>query len=111
MVVDDDEEIRNTIGDILEDEGHEAIKVANGREALAFLRGHAPPCLVLLDLMMPIMDGWEVLRELERDPELAKIPVVVISAGGTQLGNRKADRLLRKPLKIEHLLDAVETYC
>src|SRR5690242_10127431 len=81
MVVEDDEEIRETLVDLLHDHGYEAIGARDGRDALDTL-AHAKelPCLIVLDLMMPVMDG-KAFREAQlQDPSLSKIPVLVISA-------------------------------
>lgn len=112
MVVDDDDEIRETIGDILTDEGHIALCFENGQKALIELRSGEPPCLVFSDLMMPVMDGWAVLRERASDPRLSDIPVVVITAlGKEKLSDLRANKILAKPLRVEHVLDAVQEFC
>ena len=76
LVVDDDPDIRDSLREVLEDEGYGTSCVANGREALDFLRSGKRPCVILLDLMMPVMDGWQFLEEQKRDPALAAIPVL-----------------------------------
>src|SRR4051794_28574938 len=83
LVVDDDPDLRDTLGQILEDEGYSVAAASNGREALAYLRERPAPSLILLDLMMPVMDGWQFRSEQRLDSVLAKIPVLVISASGT----------------------------
>ena len=80
MIVDDDRDIRETLREILEDEGYSVSTAGNGREALQFLRYGVVPELILLDLMMPVMSGWEFRDEQLGDPRLAPIPVVVLSA-------------------------------
>ncbi|PLS79555.1 MAG: response regulator, partial [Chloroflexi bacterium] len=81
LVVDDDSGIREALTDILEDEGYAVRSACDGQAALDLLRQQAePPALVLLDLMMPRMNGWQFRSEQRRDPALANIPVVVISA-------------------------------
>src|SRR5919206_1695644 len=79
LVVEDDFAIRETLRELLEDEGYRVAWAANGKEALARLHERAPR-VILLDLMMPVMDGWEFRVAQQRDPALASIPVVVISA-------------------------------
>jgi CheY-like chemotaxis protein len=81
LVVDDEAEIRQLISAVLTEEGYTVAQATNGREALAYLRA-APtlPCVILLDLMMPIMNGWEFLRARQNYPLLATIPTVAISA-------------------------------
>ena len=112
LVVDDDEDLREVICGVLEDAGYEAPSAGNGREALAFLRSSPPPCLVLLDLMMPVMDGLSFIAEKEADSELANIPVVVITAAaGSRLRSIAPRPVLPKPLKIENLVGKVREYC
>lgn len=114
MVVDDDYDVRAAIAEILEDEGHAAVTAANGADALALLRRGIRPKLILLDLMMPVMDGEEFCRVWNQDPALRPIPIVIISAAGdasekTQLC-RGAKRLLQKPIRLSTLLESVETF-
>src|SRR5205814_8831977 len=82
LVVDDDPDIRDSLREVLEDEGYDVSCVGNGREALDHLKAASPrPCVILLDLMMPVMDGWQFRREQKKlEPELANIPLVVITA-------------------------------
>ena len=112
LVVDDDEDLREIICGVLEDAGYDAASAGNGREALDFLRSSPPPCLVLLDLMMPLMDGLSFIAEKEADSELAHIPVVVITAAaGSRLRSIAPRHVLPKPLKIEKLVGTVREYC
>jgi PAS domain S-box-containing protein len=109
LVVDDDSESRDVLGEVLAQSGYEVAKAGNGVEALAYLHESPPPALVVLDLTMPVMDGWEFLAGRERDPLLRAIPVLVLS------GQREAaDRVvalhagyLAKPVSADRLLDAV----
>jgi CheY-like chemotaxis protein len=118
LVIDDDDDIREGVQSFLEAEGHPTNGAANGREALSLLRNQAePPCLILLDLMMPIMSGWEVLVELDVDPKLREIPVAIMSAhpcsrSAPRTGAPSAEdslgtmsrMLLPKPLDLSRLL-------
>lgn len=79
LVVDDDANIRKMIIAALRREGYEFLEAPNGREALDLMRDHHPD-VVVLDLMMPVVSGWDVLRERSEDPELQRIPVIVVSA-------------------------------
>jgi CheY-like chemotaxis protein len=114
LVVDDDADIRDSLTDILGDEGYRVAGVRNGREALAYLATETRPSLILLDMMMPEMDGWKFRLEQQRSPELAAIPVVILSAHGNvreaALALGAAD-YLRKPLRIESLLEIAGRYC
>jgi CheY-like chemotaxis protein len=115
-IVDDDADIREAIGAALEDHGYSTIEASNGREALEMLQRAEPkPDLVLLDLMMPMMDGWQLQRRLREEPELAVIPIVIMTAhAGFVRAARSAQPetpVLPKPLDLDHLLETVETYC
>ena len=83
LIVDDDNDVRSALSEMLEEEGFTVEGAPNGREALARLRGGTiHPAVILLDLMMPGMDGWDFRSEQLRDPRLARVPVVVVSASG-----------------------------
>src|SRR5690349_1561300 len=76
LIVEDDADLRDMMAQLLLLEGFDAYAVANGREALDYLHHADAPNLILLDLMMPVMDGWEFRREQQRDPQLAGVPVI-----------------------------------
>jgi two-component system response regulator MprA len=105
LVVDDDREIRETLRTALEDEGFTVAVAANGAEAMAKMHDR-PPRLVLLDLMMPIVDGWEVLDRMRTDPSLAEVRVCVCSAVA-DVRSTGADFVLRKPFEVDALLGIV----
>jgi CheY-like chemotaxis protein len=115
LVIDDDEGIREVLRDILEAEGYRVATAANGREALTRLRGEGDcPCIILLDLMMPVMDGWAFRGEQTQEPSLAGIPVVVLSAESspsTQTRTLAATGHLTKPVRLEELLHTVRSLC
>jgi len=112
MIVDDDDDIRAGLTEILQDSGVDVVGAANGREALALLRAGARPTLILLDLMMPVLNGWDFRREQMADPALREVPVVVFSAS---ISGREAVRehfgnveLLAKPLCITELFRVID---
>ncbi len=114
LVVEDDLDIGEIVRLILEAEGYPVAVVRNGREAIAYLQAAGPPCLILLDLMMPVMDGWQFRAEQRRDPAWAAVPVVVISADARV--PQKASALgatgyLAKPIDFDALLATVKRYC
>jgi CheY-like chemotaxis protein len=114
MVVDDDADIRDSIGDILELRGYRVTRAANGREALERLRSGPKPCLILLDLMMPVLNGWEFREQQSTDEALKSVPVVIISGDGS--ADQKAAKIgvseyLRKPLELSNILDVVRRHC
>ncbi|NVJ02779.1 response regulator [Myxococcus sp. SDU36] len=108
LVVDDDADIREAVQDILSFEGYAVAQAANGQEALALLSGpHAlRPCLILLDLMMPVMDGEEFVGRLQQEQRLAELPIILVTASGrAQLPGVRA--ILKKPFDMDVLLSAV----
>jgi CheY-like chemotaxis protein len=112
LIVEDDVELRDMMAQLLTLEGFVATAVANGHEALEYLRKGDRPDIILLDLMMPVMDGWEFRRKQQSDPTLATVPVVVLSA----LDHRRAAEVdavafLKKPLDFDRLLELVRRYC
>jgi CheY-like chemotaxis protein len=110
LVVDDDQSIRVGLSTLLREEGYEVECSANGREALDLIRSGTRPCMILLDLGMPIMDGFGFLDAQDADPQLGPIPVVVITAGGLT-GKIRGRPVLPKPLRVERLLQVVERFC
>jgi len=113
MVVEDDFAIRETLRELLEEEGYRVTQASNGAEALARLRESKTPKLILLDLMMPVMDGWEFRHAIEGDPRLADIPVIVISADhglDQKIDAMHVEGYLAKPFELERLLETVERY-
>jgi CheY-like chemotaxis protein len=109
FVVDDDLDLRETIGELLHDEGYETLLFQDGRGALALLRAGVRPSLILLDLMMPEMSGWQFREEQLRDEALRAIPVVVMTASRSfDRALLAASEVLLKPVGIGDILGAVE---
>ncbi len=111
LVVEDDSDIRNALIDMLESEGYHAESAANGKEALDLLHTIQKPCLVLLDMMMPIMNGREFLDEVMKDSYLAPIPVLVVSAIADRTTTKGAIGFIKKPVDIDTILKIVNQYC
>jgi two-component system, OmpR family, response regulator CpxR len=111
LVVDDEAELRWLISELLVDEGYTVAQATNGREALVYLHAANPlPCMIILDLMMPLMNGWDFLQVRQHDLVVAPIPIVVVSGACasisvTALGVQEA---LDKPIDIERLLATVQ---
>jgi CheY-like chemotaxis protein len=105
LIVDDEFSIVETLGELVALEGYASIGVPNGREALAAVREQTP-ALILLDYMMPVMDGLQVLAVLRADPALAAIPVIIMTAAplGIPAERRRWDGLLLKPFDIGPLM-------
>jgi two-component system chemotaxis response regulator CheY len=115
LIVEDNEGTREALALLLQAAGYTTAEAANGRTALTFLHTHPAPRLILLDLMMPVMDGWEFLRERRKDPELARIPVVLFTAAGglepSSVWALGANDVLHKPANPDDLLAAAGRYC
>jgi CheY-like chemotaxis protein len=111
LVVEDDFDIRESIKDFLEIEKYSVLTATNGQEALEVLKAAPKPCLVLLDMMMPIMDGREFLDIVMKDAVLAPIPVFVISAVATKDNTLGSVGFIKKPADLNMILKMVQDYC
>jgi len=113
LVVDDDPDIRETLQIVLELQGHSVLLAANGRQALAELRRSPAPCLILLDLMMPDMNGWEFMAAQRADERLSSIPVVLLSgdAGISEMAAAHEIECLEKPVDVMTLVQTVKRFC
>lgn len=114
LIVEDSANIRDAMAALLGLRGYQVQVAGNGEEALALLHDGPLPGIILMDLMMPVMDGWAFLEAKERDPGIAAIPVVVNSTVSTfrPLRNRRAlVAVLEKPVDMEQLLGVLERYC
>jgi CheY-like chemotaxis protein len=111
LVVEDNDDVREMMTVALELEGHDVQAAANGRQALAQLENGLRPCVILLDLMMPVMNGWEFRSALKRDERFKDIPVIVISAVGSDLGSLGIGCFLPKPVDVDTLLSVVCEAC
>jgi CheY-like chemotaxis protein len=104
LVVDDESDIRQAGAEVLSYEGYQVMGACDGADALAKARAYRP-ALVLLDLMMPRMDGWAFRRAQQRDPEVSRIPVVVLSALWPE--GLEVEGYLPKPFSLDELINAV----
>ncbi len=111
LVIDDDLDIRETLREIIEAEGFPVKCASDGEEALALLAKGFRPGLIVLDLMMPVMSGWDFLMRLREMNGLVDVPVVVISASGLRKLPNGATVLIRKPLELDAVLSLVNEYC
>lgn len=114
LVVDDDADLQDALGDVLSSTGYSPAFAGDGQSALEYLRSHEPPALILLDLMMPRMDGIQFRAEQRADPALADIPVVVLSAD-SKLQQKLKELMpaghLAKPVSLDRLLEVVGRFC
>jgi CheY-like chemotaxis protein len=111
LVVDDDQGALEALSDILQYEGYDVQRAQNGLGALEHLQNTRPrPNLIILDLLMPVMDGWEFRTRQKEDPELAKVPVLVVTAIGATAGI-DAIGVMHKPIDVDALLRVVARHC
>jgi CheY-like chemotaxis protein len=112
LVVEDDSEIRELVAEVLASAGYAVVQAANGQEALDYLRAGGPePCVILLDLMMPVMSGPELLEIMAEDVKLASVPVIVVSAMAERGTAPGVKRFLKKPVSSAVLRRVVAEYC
>lgn len=111
LLAEDDDDLREAMLDTLQDAGYRVAAVANGQEALDWLHdAERLPSLILLDLMMPVMDGWQFREAQSKDTKVSLVPVVVLSAMGSHPTIDSVE-YLKKPTKVAPLLALVERYC
>jgi CheY-like chemotaxis protein len=114
LFVDDDAELRQIFADLCHGQGYEAITFANGHDALTHLNGDAEDVgLVILDLDMPVMDGFAFLDARAKSPALSSVPVVVLSGSmrGQRLDGFEIAAALEKPISADALLDTIRRFC
>jgi CheY-like chemotaxis protein len=115
LLVEDDDDVRSAVSELLRIQGYTVAEAANGREALDVLRSDGfRPCIILLDIMMPVMNGIEFRAEQLRDPALADMPVVVISADSqvkAKAASVRAVEYMQKPLQFDVLLGILDQHC
>ena len=114
LIVEDDHDVAQSVAEVLESSGYGTGIAANGREALDYLKTNTHPDLILLDMMMPVMDGWQFREEQRKSPAFDSIPVVIVTADGNARGKAEAIQaagLVSKPVTIDGLLNEVERIC
>ena len=116
MIVEDDSDTQEALRDILSQFGYRSIAASNGQEALERLRakGEPRPCIILLDVMMPVMDGWQFRAEQRKDPAIASIPVIFVTAdlrAREEVANTGGAGFIPKPVQVGDLMQAVRAVC
>jgi CheY-like chemotaxis protein len=114
LLIDDESDIRDSLSDVLTEEGYLVATACNGLEGLEKLKTDCTPSVILLDLMMPVMDGWQFRAKQLSEPELAQLPVIILSAVAEirrHAAEMKAAGFLVKPFMLDRLLSAVQRYC
>lgn len=113
FVVEDDLHIRESLTEVLEIEGFDVFSAVNGQEALDILRSGEKADLILLDLMMPVKDGFQFKAEQEVDPLIQNIPVIIMSANGNMSAKKElgtVKEFLKKPIDLDALLETIGKY-
>jgi CheY-like chemotaxis protein len=111
LIIEDEPAIREAITFALEFEGIEVFVAADGQEAFEVLSRMGQPCLILLDLMMPVMNGWEFAAELKKRHPLDNYPIVLVTAYSERAKDFEALNIVPKPVDLEQLLSVVRNYC
>lgn len=115
LIVEDDPSTAAALADIIRLAGHEPVVAVNGQEALDILNaGEVEICLVVLDLSMPVMDGWELRKRMVADPRLASLPVIVVTADANarkRAEQAQAVQFLTKPIEPSVLLETIDQHC
>lgn len=109
LVVDDDEDIRESLRDAFEDAGYQVRCAANGREGLDALKKYDRPCVVVLDLIMPVMTGNEMYDAMQADPKLAEVPVIMSTSDASRAPSGVL--LLKKPVNLQRMLATIGRFC
>ena len=109
LIVDDEREIRESLEELFQDEGYAVVSAGTGAEALDRLREGELPCAVILDLLLPVMSGQEVYREMQKEPKLTGIPVIVITSDPSRAPSGLL--IMKKPMNLERLLTTVRQHC
>lgn len=110
LVVEDEQDLREMLRDALELNGYSVVTASNGQEALGKLASIKGLCLVILDLLMPVMNGWDTFQKIRERPEFASVPVVVHTSAASR-APAGATRVLQKPTRFDRLLSVVREYC
>ncbi|MFL5814731.1 MAG: response regulator [Bdellovibrionia bacterium] len=108
LIIEDDESIRKMIASVLEIEGYSISAAANGKQALETIQNGALPDIILLDMMMPVMNGWDFLDFVRANATTSKIPIIVVSAYAEIAKSVKPNAVVPKPVQLKSLLKAIE---
>ncbi len=110
LIVEDEQELRESLEELFEDEGFEVSSAENGAVALAQLQDATTlPCCVVLDLLMPVLNGIELYDQMQRDPRLAQVPVIITTSDPSRAPEGLL--IMKKPINLERLVVAVRQFC
>jgi CheY-like chemotaxis protein len=109
LIVDDDDAIREALEDVLSDEGYHVVGMSDGQQALTYLQAEQRPSAMLVDLWMPVMDGWKFLEAVLDDPRFSRIPLIVLTAARDQRArDLRVSEVLTKPVQLQQVLAVLE---
>jgi CheY-like chemotaxis protein len=111
LVIEDNKEIQDSLKMALEIEGYNVSIANNGKEGMEQLGKIPTPCMILLDLMMPVMNGWEFVEIISKDIMFSSIPIVVVSAFGDKQVTPKTNGYIQKPIDLDSLLNTICKHC
>ena len=112
LIIEDDEAIRRSMQDVLDLQGYKAVGASDGQEAINFLKDTRElPCVILLDMMMAGMNGWQFLDFQRNSPDYCNIPVIICSALSETAKAIKPAAIIPKPVQLKTLISAVKTFC
>lgn len=111
LIVEDDDAIRYSLSELIRSEGYLVHTARNGKEALEIIPGLTCPTLILTDLMMPELSGWDLLKRVRADDRLAQLPIIVMSAVADYHDLSAANAVIKKPYNLEAVLKAVREHC
>lgn len=109
MIVDDEEDIRDSLRDVFEDEGYIVASAVNGHKGLEHLRSQRAPCVIILDLMMPVMSGVELYSLVKSESALASIPIIISTSDPSQAP--EGSLIMQKPIDLDVMLATVASMC
>lgn len=110
LIIDDDDAIRKSIASVLELEGYSTSSASDGKQALEMIRAGQIPDIILLDMMMPVMNGWAFLDFLRANANTAQIPVVVVSAFAESAKSVRPHAFVPKPVQLKALLNTIQSF-
>ena len=111
LIIEDDQDLRESMKDALELEGYKVQTAANGKEGLSAIKNIPKTCLIMVDMLMPIMGGREFIDTLKQDLELAQVPILVVSSVATKENTNGAIGFIKKPADLNTILQMIQTYC
>lgn len=108
LIIEDDNAIRDAMASVLELEGYSTVLASNGKQGMEMIKAGHVPDIILLDMMMPIMSGWDFLDFIRANEETSQIPIIVVSAYGEIAKSVRPHAVVPKPVQVNSLLETIE---